>query len=294
MEPKYDKIFVFNSSFIYHELDRVKKILNVNSGEEFQPDYTILKELCNGYFLITNSCGSRGGMDSNLNIVIDTIFNNIVDYKHSSFLLYKDFMVGILDSNMKIKIPVKFKSILEFNGESAIVRCEDSIYIANGDQKEKYNIYDKQSRKQLCEIVLKGYDIPAINNGCLYKFWKLIDETKNKNFNSEEQYRKLESILKCLSNDEVLEYKEMWDIIFDRYYSNPTFMYLKENLGGICSGYDDTYSDFIGWTIMQGKELHDQFFNECDFGVIVDYINNKITKQDYEFEMFSNAFSISA
>lgn len=128
------------------------------------------------------------------------------------------------------------------------------------------------------------------------QLFNIIEKSKEgTNFNSEQQYKRLELIIRQLPKDEAeLLYNEWWKIRkeYGMDLDESEFNCLHISNGGFITGGDDSfYTDFGAWVVAQGEELLEQF---KEFGVLViaSYIiNNKIDKKDYMYECMEYAFT---
>ena len=175
VEPKYEEIKKINVNDLYVVKNEGKQILLKKDGQEvLNGDYdeikAILKNPENGVIFIKG--GKYGIMNTNKEIKIDAIYDDLKETKTGIFIAKQNEKYGIIDLNNAIKVEFKYTSII-YNEKADIYIAEKEDF-TNDILDNTYNI--KQSGILTNIDNEKGY--MEIKQGEDYKYYNFKFEEK--------------------------------------------------------------------------------------------------------------------
>lgn len=265
----------------------------MSNKRQYENKYNVVDEF-GKFFVFVGDNGKKGLLNQDFELCREADIDDMYISDYGYAVIFKNKKMGIYNQDMIELFPIKYDGFI-YLGENAglVTLLGDMLYVDFKSKKEiLYDIKNDKVRKKVCNMLLDGYVKPVEDNEKEDRLWNIIAKTKKKaNFSTMSQIKEFETLFKDLSQDELNELAEIWADIFNRYYNNPAFRMLHKSYGGVCPGHDDTFSDFIHWTIAQGKELYSKFFKASDYGVVFEYIkNNEIESYDYACEGLAYIF----
>lgn len=167
--------------------ENVSWLYDYKKGEVYDKDYVGYKLIDNGYYIVTDSTGKEGIIDSTLKTIVSNKYDQIQDYNFGLVVHKKDNLFGIdYESGDKVISP-KFDEVIIINNTMYAAKSNGKYLIYNivNNSLKDNNQYDYLWTNNDLIIVIKDKKLDILNNLLESKLLMKIDTYFSYNRKSE-------------------------------------------------------------------------------------------------------------